>query len=78
MNVHSLSTVTFAPPWDLIAPPYHKPILLFATALRATAEPSEGGWAVVVDLIWPATGPHTGRIRPAANRWLLQQLLKPS
>ena len=24
MNVHSLSTVTFAPPRDLIAPPYHK------------------------------------------------------
>ena len=60
MNVHSLSTVTFAPPRDLIAPAYHKRNSVVRYGPAGHAEPSEGGWAVSSIL----------SDRPAAFAWL--------
>ena len=42
--------------------------------LHQSASCSHGpvGRPRVVNFLEPATGPHTGRIRPAANRWLQQ------
>ena len=47
----------------------NKAIAAVATALRAVFTECESNASA------PATGPHTGRIRPAANRWLQHFLI---